>query len=36
MENCDVVNSVQGTPLSSADSDVRNAHGSVCNLNCNR
>lgn len=35
MENCDV-NSVQETLLSSADSDVRNTHSSVCNLNCNR
>nr|XP_030141809.3 M-phase phosphoprotein 9 isoform X2 [Taeniopygia guttata] len=36
MENSDVVNSVQETPLSSADSDVRNTHSSVCNLNSNR
>ncbi|KAM6318073.1 M-phase phosphoprotein 9 isoform 2-T7 [Podargus strigoides] len=36
MENCDVVNTVQEIPLSSADSDVRNTHSSVCNLNCNR
>ncbi|XP_063271981.1 M-phase phosphoprotein 9 isoform X2 [Prinia subflava] len=36
MENCDVVNSVQEPPLSSADSDVRNSHSSVCNLNSNR
>ncbi|XP_068886858.1 M-phase phosphoprotein 9 isoform X1 [Aphelocoma coerulescens] len=36
MENCDVVNSVQGTPSCSADSDGRNTHSSVCNLNCNR
>ncbi|XP_041901592.1 M-phase phosphoprotein 9-like isoform X2 [Corvus kubaryi] len=35
MENCDVVNSVQGTRSSSADSDGRNTHSSVCNLNCN-
>ncbi|XP_066055740.1 M-phase phosphoprotein 9 isoform X2 [Chamaea fasciata] len=36
MEYCDVVNSVQETPLSSADSDVRNTHSSVCNLNSSR
>uniref|UniRef100_A0A8C3DHH6 M-phase phosphoprotein 9 n=1 Tax=Corvus moneduloides TaxID=1196302 RepID=A0A8C3DHH6_CORMO len=36
MENCDVVNSVHGTPSSSADPDGRNTHSSVCNLNCNR
>ncbi|XP_053849828.1 M-phase phosphoprotein 9 [Vidua macroura] len=36
MENSHVVNSVQETPLSSADSDVRNTHSSVCNLNSNR
>ncbi|XP_051641570.1 M-phase phosphoprotein 9 isoform X1 [Manacus candei] len=36
MENWDVVNSVQEIPSSSADSDVRNTHSSVCNLNCNR
>uniref|UniRef100_A0A8C3QWU1 M-phase phosphoprotein 9 n=1 Tax=Cyanoderma ruficeps TaxID=181631 RepID=A0A8C3QWU1_9PASS len=36
MENCDVVNSVEETPLSCADSDVRNTHSSVCNLNSSR
>ncbi|XP_062360552.1 M-phase phosphoprotein 9 [Cinclus cinclus] len=36
MESSDVVNSVQETPSSSADSDVRNIHSSVCNLNSNR
>ncbi|XP_009472649.1 PREDICTED: LOW QUALITY PROTEIN: M-phase phosphoprotein 9 [Nipponia nippon] len=36
MENCDVVNTVQEIPSSSVDSDVRNTHSSVCNLNCNR
>ncbi|KAM7090338.1 M-phase phosphoprotein 9 isoform 1-T3 [Ciconia maguari] len=36
MENCDVVNTVQEIPSSSAGSDVRNTHSSVCNLNCNR
>ncbi|KFP86644.1 M-phase phosphoprotein 9 [Apaloderma vittatum] len=36
MENCDVVNAAQEIPSSSADSDVRNTHSSVCNLNCNR
>ncbi|XP_057234859.1 M-phase phosphoprotein 9, partial [Malurus melanocephalus] len=36
MENCDVVNSVQETPSSSADSDVRNTHSSDCDLNCSR
>ncbi|XP_068268435.1 M-phase phosphoprotein 9 isoform X2 [Nyctibius grandis] len=36
MENCHVVNTVQEIPSSSADSDVRNTHSSVCNLNCNR
>ncbi|XP_068064510.1 M-phase phosphoprotein 9 [Anomalospiza imberbis] len=36
MENSDVVNSVQETPLSSADSEVRNTQSSVCNLNSNR
>ncbi|KAM6341096.1 M-phase phosphoprotein 9 isoform 3-T5 [Alca torda] len=36
MENCDVVNTVQEIPSSSADSDVRDTHSSVCNLNCNR
>ncbi|XP_059719174.1 M-phase phosphoprotein 9 isoform X1 [Haemorhous mexicanus] len=36
MENSNVVNSVQETPLSSADSDGRNTHSSVCNLNSNR
>ncbi|XP_041344629.1 M-phase phosphoprotein 9 isoform X2 [Pyrgilauda ruficollis] len=36
MENSNVVNSVQETPLSFADSDVRNTHSSVCGLNSNR
>ncbi|KAM9624987.1 M-phase phosphoprotein 9 isoform 2-T5 [Morphnus guianensis] len=36
MENCDVVNTVQQIPSSSADSDVRNTHSSLCNLDCNR
>ncbi|XP_054074965.1 M-phase phosphoprotein 9 isoform X4 [Rissa tridactyla] len=36
MENCDVVNTVQEIPSSSGDSDVRDTHSSVCNLNCNR
>ncbi|CAN8192628.1 unnamed protein product [Coccothraustes coccothraustes] len=36
MENSDVVNSVPETPLSPADSDGRNTHSSVCNLNSNR
>ncbi|KFV55850.1 M-phase phosphoprotein 9 [Gavia stellata] len=36
MEKCNVVNTVQEIPSSSADSDVRNTHSSVCNLNCNR
>ncbi|XP_056360440.1 M-phase phosphoprotein 9 isoform X1 [Oenanthe melanoleuca] len=36
MESRDVVNSGQETPSSSADSDVRNTHSSVCNLNSNR
>ncbi|XP_074966918.1 M-phase phosphoprotein 9 isoform X1 [Phalacrocorax aristotelis] len=36
MENCDVVNTVQEIPSSSAGSDLRNTHSSVCNLNCNR
>uniref|UniRef100_A0A8C5UFT9 M-phase phosphoprotein 9 n=1 Tax=Malurus cyaneus samueli TaxID=2593467 RepID=A0A8C5UFT9_9PASS len=36
MENCDVVNSVQETPSSSADSDVRNTHSSDCDLSCSR
>ncbi|XP_014109476.1 PREDICTED: M-phase phosphoprotein 9 isoform X1 [Pseudopodoces humilis] len=36
MENSNVVNSVQETPSSSADSDVRNTHSSGCNLNSNR
>ncbi|XP_074777498.1 M-phase phosphoprotein 9 isoform X3 [Athene noctua] len=36
MENCDMVNTVQEIPSCSADSDVRNTHSSVCNLNCNR
>ncbi|KFP56478.1 M-phase phosphoprotein 9 [Cathartes aura] len=36
MENCDVVNTVQEIPSPSADSNVRNTHGSVCDLNCNR
>ncbi|KFV43270.1 M-phase phosphoprotein 9 [Tyto alba] len=36
MENCEVVNTIQEIPSSSADSHVRNTHSSVCNLNCNR
>ncbi|KAM9281424.1 M-phase phosphoprotein 9 isoform 2-T2 [Morus bassanus] len=36
MEKCDVVNTVQEIQSSSAGSDVRNTHSSVCNLNCNR
>ncbi|XP_061866179.1 M-phase phosphoprotein 9 isoform X3 [Colius striatus] len=36
MENCDVVTAVQEIPSSSAASDVRNTHSSVCNFNCNR
>ncbi|XP_062445885.1 M-phase phosphoprotein 9 isoform X2 [Rhea pennata] len=36
MENCDLVNAVQGVPLVSADADVRNTHNSVFNLNSNR
>ncbi|XP_015499600.1 M-phase phosphoprotein 9 isoform X5 [Parus major] len=36
MEKSNVVNSVQETPSSSADSDVRNTHSSGCNLNSNR
>ncbi|XP_041266006.1 M-phase phosphoprotein 9 isoform X3 [Onychostruthus taczanowskii] len=36
MENSNVVNCVQETPLSFADSDVRNTHSSVCGLNSNR
>ncbi|XP_054699963.1 M-phase phosphoprotein 9 isoform X1 [Grus americana] len=36
MENCDVVNTIQEISSSSANSDVRNSHSSVCNLNCNR
>ncbi|XP_038008319.1 M-phase phosphoprotein 9 isoform X2 [Motacilla alba alba] len=36
MENSNVVNSVPESPLSSADSDGRNTHSSVCNLNSNR
>ncbi|XP_014730567.1 PREDICTED: M-phase phosphoprotein 9 isoform X2 [Sturnus vulgaris] len=35
MESRDVVNSGQETPSSSADSDVRNTHSSVWNLNSN-
>lgn len=36
MESRDVVNSGQETPSSCADSDVRNTHSSVWNLNSNR
>lgn len=36
MESHDSVNAVQQISSSSADSDVSNTHGSVCNLNCNR
>uniref|UniRef100_A0A672U4P4 M-phase phosphoprotein 9 n=1 Tax=Strigops habroptila TaxID=2489341 RepID=A0A672U4P4_STRHB len=36
MENCDVVKTAQEIPSSSADSDVRNTHSSVCHLHCNR
>lgn len=36
MENHDLVNAVQEIPSASVDSDVRNTHSSVCNLNCNR
>ncbi|XP_066418465.1 M-phase phosphoprotein 9 isoform X1 [Molothrus aeneus] len=36
MEKSNVVNSVQETPLCSADSDGRNTQSSVCNLNSNR
>ncbi|XP_071301108.1 M-phase phosphoprotein 9 isoform X5 [Agelaius tricolor] len=36
MENSNVVNSVQETPLCSADSDGRNTQSCVCNLNSNR
>lgn len=36
MESHDLVNAVQQISSSSADSDVSNTHGSVCNLNCNR
>ncbi|KAM6247117.1 M-phase phosphoprotein 9 [Porphyrio hochstetteri] len=36
MENCDVVNTVQEIPSSSANSGVRNTHSSVCNVNGNR
>ncbi|KFO71462.1 M-phase phosphoprotein 9 [Cuculus canorus] len=35
MENCDV-NATQEIPSSSAGSDVKNTHSSVCDLNCNR
>ncbi|XP_065548416.1 M-phase phosphoprotein 9 isoform X2 [Lathamus discolor] len=36
MENCDVLKTAQEIPSSSADSDVRNSHSSVCHLHCNR
>nr|XP_013814091.1 PREDICTED: M-phase phosphoprotein 9 [Apteryx mantelli mantelli] len=36
MENCDLVNAVQEIPSASADTDVRNTHNSVFNLNSNR
>ncbi|XP_054028881.1 M-phase phosphoprotein 9 [Dryobates pubescens] len=36
MESCDMVNAVQEIPSSSANSDVRNTHSSVCDLSCNR
>uniref|UniRef100_A0A8B9DQM1 Uncharacterized protein n=1 Tax=Anser cygnoides TaxID=8845 RepID=A0A8B9DQM1_ANSCY len=36
MENHDLVNAVQEIPSASVDSDIRNTHSSVCNLNCNR
>ncbi|XP_040466558.1 M-phase phosphoprotein 9 isoform X2 [Falco naumanni] len=36
MENCDVVNTVQEIPSSSADFDVGNTQSPVCSLNCNR
>nr|XP_054501425.1 M-phase phosphoprotein 9 isoform X5 [Agelaius phoeniceus] len=36
MEKSNVVNSVQETPLCSADSDGRNTQSCVCNLNSNR
>uniref|UniRef100_A0A8B9T7J4 M-phase phosphoprotein 9 n=1 Tax=Anas platyrhynchos TaxID=8839 RepID=A0A8B9T7J4_ANAPL len=36
MENHDLVNAVQEVPSASVESDVRNTHSSVCNLNCNR
>uniref|UniRef100_A0A8C3CPP3 M-phase phosphoprotein 9 n=1 Tax=Cairina moschata TaxID=8855 RepID=A0A8C3CPP3_CAIMO len=36
MENHDLVNAVQEVPSASVESDVRNTHSSVCDLNCNR
>uniref|UniRef100_A0A8B9J2S1 M-phase phosphoprotein 9 n=1 Tax=Amazona collaria TaxID=241587 RepID=A0A8B9J2S1_9PSIT len=36
MENCDVVKTAQEIPSSSAGSDVRNTHSSVCRLHGNR
>ncbi|XP_067163208.1 M-phase phosphoprotein 9 isoform X4 [Apteryx mantelli] len=36
MENCDLVNAVQEIPSASADTDARNTHNSVFNLNSNR
>ncbi|XP_042684564.1 M-phase phosphoprotein 9 isoform X3 [Centrocercus urophasianus] len=36
MESHDSVNAVQEISSSSADSDVKNTHSSVCNLNCDR
>ncbi|KAM4648941.1 M-phase phosphoprotein 9 isoform 5-T9 [Amazona ochrocephala] len=36
MENCDVVKTAQEIPSSSAGSDVRNTHSSVCHLHGNR
>ncbi|XP_072206937.1 M-phase phosphoprotein 9 isoform X1 [Excalfactoria chinensis] len=36
MESHDLMNTAQEISSSSADSDVKNSHSSVCNLNCNR
>uniref|UniRef100_A0A8C2UA96 M-phase phosphoprotein 9 n=1 Tax=Coturnix japonica TaxID=93934 RepID=A0A8C2UA96_COTJA len=36
MESHDLMNTVQEISSSSADSDGKNTHGSVCSLNCNR
>ncbi|KFZ47396.1 M-phase phosphoprotein 9 [Antrostomus carolinensis] len=36
METCDMVNPAQEIPSSSADSDVRNTHSPVWNVNCTR